>query len=50
MSILLDHCVPRKYLRLLKEWGYNASLLTEHTTADAKDDDILTGLKRMLCC
>ncbi len=41
MSILLDHCVPRRYLRLLNEWGYEASLLTDHTAADAPDDEVI---------
>lgn len=42
MSILLDHCVPRKYLRLLQSWGYDATLLSEHTTPDAADNDVIT--------
>ncbi len=41
MSILLDHCVPRKYLRLLQSWGYNAMLLTEHVAPDAADVDVI---------
>lgn len=41
MSILLDQCVPRKFLRLLRSWGYEASLLTEHTAADAKDPIVI---------
>ena len=41
MSILLDHYVPRRYLRLLNEWGYEASLLIDHTDADAPDDEVI---------
>ncbi|TVR25049.1 MAG: hypothetical protein EA396_00265 [Anaerolineaceae bacterium] len=39
--ILLDHCVPRRYLRLLHEWGYDATLITEHIPADAPDRDVI---------
>jgi predicted nuclease of predicted toxin-antitoxin system len=39
--ILLDHCVPRRYLRLLREWGYDTALITEHIPADAPDADVL---------
>lgn len=35
--ILLDNCMPRRYQRLLREWGYPASLLSEHTASDAPD-------------
>jgi predicted nuclease of predicted toxin-antitoxin system len=41
MSILIDHCVPQKFLRLLQTWGYNASLLTEHIAADSTDADVI---------
>lgn len=40
--ILLDHCVPRRYLRLLYEWGYEAMFITEHIRADAPDRDVIT--------
>lgn len=40
--ILLDHCVPRRYLRLLREWGYDATLMTEHIPADSPDTDVIT--------
>lgn len=39
--ILLDHCVPRRYLRLLREWGYLTVLLTEHIAADSPDPDVI---------
>lgn len=39
--ILLDHCVPRRYLHLLHEWDYDAVLMTDHIPADAPDPDVL---------
>lgn len=47
MSILLDHCVPHRYLRLLKAWGYPVSLLREHTRPDAPDLDVIRLAKRL---
>jgi predicted nuclease of predicted toxin-antitoxin system len=41
MSILVDHCVPRQYLRLLQEWGYEASALREHLPPDTDDESVL---------
>jgi hypothetical protein len=41
MSLLLDHCVPRRYARLLKAWGYDVRLSTEYLDADAPDTDII---------
>lgn len=41
MSFLIDNCVPRKYLSLLKSWGYNAALLSQHIPADSADPDVL---------
>jgi predicted nuclease of predicted toxin-antitoxin system len=41
MSLLLDHNVPRKYLRLLQEWGYESTVLDEHIAADADDADVI---------
>lgn len=42
MSVLLDHCVPRKYFRLLQSWGYAVTLLSEHVSPDAADIDVIT--------
>lgn len=39
--ILLDSCVPRRYLRLLREWGYDAALTTAHIPADAPDPGVI---------
>lgn len=39
--IVLDHCVPRRYLRLLHEWGYDASLMIEHLPSDSSDIDVI---------
>lgn len=39
--ILLDHCVPRRYLRLIQGWGYDAELLITHLTADSSDAQVI---------
>ncbi len=39
--ILLDHCVPRRYLRLLHEWGYSVALMSAYIPADAPDTDVM---------
>lgn len=41
MSILIDQCVPRKYLRILIEWGYQTSLVQQHIRADSPDPDVI---------
>ena len=41
MSILLDQCVPRRYLRLLHEWGYAASPLADHAAIDSLDERVI---------
>ena len=41
MSLLLDHCVPRKFLREIQSWGYEVSQLQEHITPDALDADVI---------
>ncbi|MFC1960506.1 DUF5615 family PIN-like protein [Chloroflexota bacterium] len=33
--------MPRKFQRLLREWGYEADLLQEHTRANAPDSDVI---------
>ncbi len=40
--ILLDHCVPRRYLQLVREWGYRAALMTDHIPADSPDRLVMT--------
>lgn len=47
MSILLDHCVPRKFLRLLHEWGYEATLLRQHIAPDSDDPDVITTAQEL---
>jgi len=42
MRILIDQCVPRKFLRLLNEWGYDARLITDTIAANASDSDVIT--------
>jgi predicted nuclease of predicted toxin-antitoxin system len=39
--ILLDNCMPHRYQRLLQEWGYDVSLLSDHIAADAPDSDVI---------
>jgi len=39
--ILLDHCVPRRFVRLLTEWGYTAELSTKHVAPDAPNQTII---------
>lgn len=41
MSILLDHCVPDLYAKLLVEWGYQVHLLRAHIRPDSDDPDVL---------
>jgi predicted nuclease of predicted toxin-antitoxin system len=41
MAVLLDHCVQRRFLRLLISWGYDASLLQDHIEPDATDIDVI---------
>ena len=39
--ILLDHCVPRRYLALLSEWGYQAQIITAYSPADASGTQVI---------
>jgi predicted nuclease of predicted toxin-antitoxin system len=47
MSILIDHCVPRKFSRLLQTWGYSTCFLTEHIAADATDSDVIALAQKL---
>ena len=47
MSILVDQCVPRRYLRLLEAWGYEASLVQTHIPADSSDLEVLRLARRL---
>jgi len=47
MSILLDHCVPQKYQRILQSWGYDVTLLKEHTNPDADDVDVIAIAQKL---
>ncbi len=42
MSFILDQCVPRRYLHLLRNWGYFANLSAKFVAADAADSAVLT--------
>ncbi|NWF67651.1 MAG: DUF5615 family PIN-like protein [Chloroflexi bacterium] len=41
MSILLDNCVPQKYVRLLRSWGYTVTMVKQHIAPDAPDPNVL---------
>ena len=45
--IVLDNCVPRRYLRLLHEWGYDAILMTDEIPADATDTKVVALARRL---
>lgn len=47
MSILLDHCVPRRYLHLIQAWGYAASPLGDHAAIDSPDDRVITAAQTL---
>lgn len=42
MSILIDHCVPGVFLRVLREWGYEANPLKQYIKPDADDPDVIS--------
>jgi predicted nuclease of predicted toxin-antitoxin system len=41
MTILLDHCTPRKFLGLLQTWGYKVVLTQAHISVDASDVQVI---------
>ena len=41
MSILVDHCVPRKFLREIQLWSYHASAVSQHIAPDSSDTDVI---------
>ncbi|MEQ8674808.1 MAG: DUF5615 family PIN-like protein [Aggregatilineales bacterium] len=41
MTILIDQCVPRRYLRLVADWGYSASLVSSHIPANSSDPNVI---------
>jgi predicted nuclease of predicted toxin-antitoxin system len=41
MSFLIDQCVPRKFLREIRSWGYDASLVSEHIATDSHDSTVI---------
>jgi len=45
--ILLDHGVPRRYLRLLEAWVYPATVSSMHIAADATDVDVIALAQRL---
>lgn len=45
--ILLDNCVPRRYLRLLSGWGYESTLMTDYIAADSADAEVISLAVRL---
>ncbi|MBZ0275162.1 MAG: DUF5615 family PIN-like protein [Anaerolineae bacterium] len=45
--ILLDHCVPRRYLGLLRGWGYQVDLITDHIPANSPDTEVIALAGRL---
>jgi predicted nuclease of predicted toxin-antitoxin system len=41
MTLLLDAGAPRRYLHLLREWGYPVELSVAHIPHDAPDSDVI---------
>jgi predicted nuclease of predicted toxin-antitoxin system len=41
MTLLVDQCVPRKFLKLLIVWGYTASLVQDHISHNSDDSSVL---------
>ena len=39
--ILLDNCVPRRYLNLLRKWNYGVVLMSESIPHDAPDPQVI---------
>lgn len=42
MSILIDHCVPGVFLRVRREWGFEANSLKKYINPDADDPDVIS--------
>jgi predicted nuclease of predicted toxin-antitoxin system len=47
MTLLLDHCVPRRYQRILREWGYVCTLVTDYIAADATDLEVIALAQKL---
>lgn len=45
--IVLDNCVPHRYLRLLRQWGYDTALVSDHIAADTPDTEVIALAKRL---
>lgn len=41
MTILLDHCVPRRYVNLLRGWGYPTEIISAHIPQDSPDNLVI---------
>lgn len=47
MTVLLDHGVPRRYLRLLHTWGYEATVSSTQIAAAASDTEVIALAQRL---
>src|SRR4051794_4183120 len=47
MTILVDQCVPRKFLRLLNDWGYQTYSVTEYIAANSSDQDVIALAQKL---
>jgi hypothetical protein len=45
--ILLDHCTPRRYLRLVQAWGYEADITINHIPQDANDTEVIALAQKL---
>jgi len=41
MSVLLDHCVPSKFLHLVQSWGYDISPVKQYISPDSPDSAVI---------
>jgi predicted nuclease of predicted toxin-antitoxin system len=45
--ILLDNCVPRRYLKLIQGWGYDTIELRSIQPEDTPDSQVIVEAKRL---
>ena len=45
--ILLDQCVPAKFQRIIKTWGYDVDLLKQHIAPNSPDPDVIELAKNL---
>jgi predicted nuclease of predicted toxin-antitoxin system len=47
MTLVLDHCVPRRYHRLLSSWNYRVEFSSAHLSQDAPDKEVIALARRL---